>query len=342
MPRIQLLAVAVFVLFAACGGDEPSALTSSEPVATPVNASTASAAVVSSAPNAAFSRAATLAAEQSGYRYTFGIVLQGVPELPGGSIAVGGAGSIDQQAKRSSIRVDLSRLRDVLIASGEVTAAELDTYLGDGKIEFIQDDDTYYLRMPFLARMQGANTPWVAFVAPVGVDGGFDDVGPLGGLGGLGALGGLGNPASPADYLAHLQGIDGTITVVGTETVRGVATTHYRGSLDMRALLTSAAGTPEERAELEAALSLFGQVKLPYDVWIDGEGLPRRLSTVLDFSSFAPAGVTTLKTMPGVAPSLVFGYELFDFGNPERIEVPAASEVTVIDLDDMSAFGSTY
>ena len=111
----------------------------------------------------------------------------------------------------------------------------------------------------------------------------------------------------------------------------------------MRALLASAARTPEERAEMEAALSLFGQVKLPYEVWIDNDGLPRRLSTVLDFSSFAPAGVTSLNTMPGIAPSLVFGYELFDFGNPERIEVPAAAEVTVIDLDDLAGWdGASY
>ena len=93
---------------------------------------------------------------------------------------------------------------------------------------------------------------------------------------------------------------------------------------------------------MEAALSMFGQFKLPYDVWIDGEGFPRRLSTVLDFSSFAPAGISTVNTLPGVAPSLVFGYELFDFGNPEHIEVPTASDVTVIDLDDIGAWGTRY
>src|SRR4029079_18245932 len=72
----------------------------------------------------------------------------------------------------------------------------------------------------------------------------------------MGALGGLGNPTSPADYLAHLQAIDGTITVVGTEAVRGVATTHYRGTLDLGTLLTSAARTPEERTQMSRARSL--------------------------------------------------------------------------------------
>jgi hypothetical protein len=165
----------------------------------------------------------------------------------------------------------------------------------------------------------------------------------LGGFGGLGALGGLGNPSTPATYLDNLKAFDGTITVVGTERVRDTTTTHYRGALNMATLLRSAARTPEERAELDAALSFFAQMSLPYDVWIDGEGFPRRLATSFDFASFAPMmGGTTGMPSGVAAPSMVFAYELFDFGKPEAIELPAPSQVTALNLSQFETGALGY
>ncbi|MSP23157.1 MAG: hypothetical protein EXR66_09185 [Dehalococcoidia bacterium] len=94
---------------------------------------------------------ATLAAEQSGDRYSFEMAVRGIPEIPGGALALKGAGSVDQRSNRSSLSLNMRALREVLIASGEASAAEFDAAFGDGNVQVIQDGSTVYLRMPMLA-----------------------------------------------------------------------------------------------------------------------------------------------------------------------------------------------
>lgn len=329
MPRkrsLQLLLLGASALLAACG-DEPAQLAREAPSSAP-----ASAPLVSAAPGGAFARAAALATEQAGYRYAFSMGVRGVPDLPGGAFALEGTGSVDQRANRSSLNLDMRALRETMIASGETTAAEFDALLGDDNIQVLQDGTTLYVRMPFPAQ-QAVRTPWVSVTAPAGTGTNLEG---LGGLGALGGLSGLASPGTPADYLEHLKSIDGAITTVGPEQVRGVATTRYRGTLSMALLLKSAAATPQERAQLEAALPALGGLTLPYDVWLDGNGLPRRISATLDFGAFAFGGAGSLGD---AVPALVSTYELFDYGMPEVIDLPAASQVTVVDAATLAALG---
>ncbi len=107
----------------------------------------------------------------------------------------------------------------------------------------------------------------------------------------LNALVGLDAKGAPLDAQRILDQlpVDATdVTYVGDETVRGTPTSHFRGTL---------APNPSS--------------PLPFDIWLDGAGLPRRLTV-----SRAPGG-----TMVGVS------LELYGFGKTVTISTPAASSV---------------
>lgn len=315
MRRFAMLLATTSVIVAACSADAPSPMLPALPVLAP-------APVVSAAPAEVVARSAALAQEQPGYRYTFQISLQGLSEVTGADFTIEGVGAVDQARERNTMAVDLGALRKVLLASGDATAADLDRFFGNGRIEVVQDQRTIYLKMPFLAQQVQAATPWVGATAPVG--GSSSSLGGLGTLGAFGGLAGLGSAGSPADYFEQIKAVDPTVRESGKETVRGVETTRYSGSFDMRKLL-SAQLTPEQATQLNAAMPLIDAFRIPYDVWIGEDGLPRRISTRIDFGSLGST------SGGGAAPGMTFTYELFDYGAPGEIAIPPASEVTLID-----------
>src|SRR5262249_6653609 len=93
----------------------------------------------------------------------------------------------------------------------------------------------------------------------------------------------LGGQSNPAQILDYLRASSGGVKQVGTELVRGVSTTHYRGAIDLAKIADVAPAS--QRAQLHAALAkLIGQLKvgaLPVDVWVNGKGLVRRISLSL-------------------------------------------------------------
>ncbi len=262
-------------------------------------------------------RATSLMAQQPGYNFSFEITLSGLSETNGAPLAVSGSGTTDLAGSRSRVALNLEGLRDAARLAGE-SGEEIEAMLGEGTLEFIQDGTIVYLRMPFLAREAGASTPWVSLTMP-------DNPGP--GSSSLpGLFGGLGSAGSPIGYLAQLRAIDATVAEDGTDVVRGVTTTRYRGTLDLGKLLGQHAPAAET-GQLQAMMPFFEAFRLPYEVWVDTEGLPRRLATTLDFRSFAPAGVPASEPVP----VLTFASDLFDFGFPAAITLPVPSEVTALD-----------
>lgn len=320
----SLLLTATIVMAVACTAASPEPAVSL-PVLAPVAPSLP---LVSAAPPPAeaVSRAAALAQEQPGYRFTFQMSLQGLPEMAGASgFSVSGTGAVDQAGDRSSMALDLRGLRAALAASGDATAAaELDRFLGDGQIEVIQDGSSVYLKMPFIAQRLGAVTPWVSATLPASPPG-APSIDGLGAFGPWSGLGGLGSAGSPADYLAQVKSLDPSIRESGSEVIRGVQTTRYTGSLDIRKLLSSQL-SPAEAAQLDAAIPFIDAFRIPYDIWIGADGLPRRMSTMLDFGGL---GAPTTAGAP--SPGLVTSYELFDYGAPGEIVIPPSSQVTVVD-----------
>lgn len=123
-------------------------------------------------------------------------------------------------------------------------------------------------------------------------------------------LGSLAQTSAP-DQFARLADVTGKATLVGREPVGGVATTHYRTTIDYGKLATL---HPELKKTL---LGLVGTsaAAAPMDVWIDGSALMRRLRLSVSVKSGGQTGTTT------------FTVTSSDFGEPVDIQAPPASEV---------------
>jgi hypothetical protein len=105
----------------------------------------------------------------------------------------------------------------------------------------------------------------------------------------------LGEELSPQTLLAMLRDASQSTERLGEEEIRGVDTVGYRLVVEC------------EQAEL---LDCDGQTS-PVDVWIDGDGLVRRIS------------VSEASTSP-------FTFEFYDFGAEVSIEAPAAADVVEV------------
>jgi hypothetical protein len=124
------------------------------------------------------------------------------------------------------------------------------------------------------------------------------------------------NP-TPASALAYLRGA-GHVREVGTDSVRGVSTTHYKVTVDLERAAAESSGST--RQSLRRVIELSGVKKLPAEVWIDGKGYLRKVEYGQPI---------------GNGRSVHLSMELHDFGGPVTVKPPAASAV----VDLMQALG---
>jgi hypothetical protein len=120
---------------------------------------------------------------------------------------------------------------------------------------------------------------------------------------------GMGGSQSPVDGLARLRGAKHA-KKLGTETIDGTQTTHYRVTVDVKDALAKA--TPNQREALQRLLRFASQqgvdpASTTSDVWIGGDGLVRRTTERL-------GGLGSVTTT------------FSDFGTPVHIEAPPADE----------------
>jgi hypothetical protein len=135
--------------------------------------------------------------------------------------------------------------------------------------------------------------------------------------------------ANPAQYLAYLRAGGGTVSIVGHESVRGVATTHYAGTLDLLKAAEAQPGTnrTQARAAFGKLVAETGQRTLPVQVWVDSHDLVRRISMSLDASSNGRRAQTKVQA------------EYFGFGNTPTVDAPSGAEV--FDITQQSLLGLT-
>lgn len=138
--------------------------------------------------------------------------------------------------------------------------SELTVHSGEGDIRTIQVGDVVYTQLPAAARarLKGAK-PWVK------VDLGAATGNKLGS-----------NAPQPYDLLGYVRGLSSSVTKVGTETVRGTPTMHYKATVDL-AKLAAQAQTSAARTAV-TTLEQQGKVKsFPLDAsGLDTSGLIRR------------------------------------------------------------------
>ncbi len=140
------------------------------------------------------------------------------------------------------------------------------------------------------------------------------------------------NPTGYTGYLDTLRGAsrDG-VTRIGTDTIGGVVTTHYRATIDVKNAREQIKkqfqnADPKLLAQmLKGADALKGVPSYTVDVWLDAQGLPRQFRT----------GAITVKTPTGNVSTTV-SMSFSDYGvDLSDITVPPASEV--ISSDSMGS-----
>jgi len=146
-----------------------------------------------------------------------------------------------------------------------------------GGIEVAIADGVAYAKIPQLAGLLGQSTPWmsvrldrldaIARSLP-GIDPGASRL--ASGLAGT----------SGADLLRMVAAVPGAERV-GAEDLDGVKTTHYRSTADLGTLEAALPAATRERLPeaLRARLGQAGSVTI--NTWVDGEGLPRRVTVAL-------------------------------------------------------------
>lgn len=123
----------------------------------------------------------------------------------------------------------------------------------------------------------------------------------------------LGSGADPTAGFQALKAASADVTKVGSEQVRGVATTHYKGTFDENAALAKVSGATKDL--LTAAFKGSDVSAVPFEAWVDDQGRLRRTVQTLTISP-AGAPVTSRSTI-----------EVYDFGTSVSVSAPPAAQV---------------
>ncbi len=119
----------------------------------------------------------------------------------------------------------------------------------------------------------------------------------------------------PAETLRNLRATTDRVEEVGQDRVRGVDTTHYRATVQLKKL--QAFADPSERATVRAHASrmvgYLGSETYPIDVWIDSHHLVRRTRLVMKLHE---QGKTVTMDMTA---------DMYDFGPKPKPARPPAS-----------------
>lgn len=207
-------------------------------------------------------QAATVSTVTPGY--TMGMTMQLSSPLLTTPIAGSGSGRFDVPTRSGAFTFtvalpDMPQVRQMLGGSGFTVH------------EIIQGA-TVYVQMPAaLARRAAAGKPWMK----VDLDTGSGAM-----PGGLNAFGGS-FTTDPSQILQYLRAVSGGVTTVGSDTVAGVATTHYRTTVDLDKVAAQAPAANRAAAarSVHGLEQLTGLRRLPMDVWIDGRHLVRKLTS---------------------------------------------------------------
>jgi hypothetical protein len=195
------------------------------------------------------------------------------------------------------------------------------TLPGMGTIEELVLGQIIYIKVPTQAAGEFGGKPWLK-LDPSQFGAGKNPFGSL-------------DSSNPSQVLNTLQGA-GQVTKVGDDTVRGVHTVHYKAMVDIAKAADAQKLTPQQKQQLQAALG--GQTTVPEDVWIDDQGLARRVATDITATPSTGTGTTS-----SVKAQLTV--EFFDYGKANVTATPPpADQVTDFGqvLGQLGQLGSAF
>jgi hypothetical protein len=159
--------------------------------------------------------------------------------------------------------------------------------------------DNLYMKMAALASRTGGKA-WIKLsLSKLGAQSGIDVKSLL-------------NQSQQADPSASVRMLTASKDVrkVGTETVAGTQTTHYQGTYSVQEALAKLGS--EQRAKMQELVAKTGLDKMEFDLWVDDQQLPRKMTV----KSSAGAQVQTSSTTT-----------YSGFNKPVSISAPPASQV---------------
>lgn len=211
----------------------------------------------------------------------------------GQSFVFTGEGDVDNERQLASMTMDLG--------------------LMGGRMDMIIDGGVVYMRSSL---MPDVGTEWVS-MDPSKVDP------AAAGQFGLGA-----GSTDPAAYVGLFAGVI-AVEARGEEEIGGVATTRYAGTIDLGKVLenfvdVAVRDVPRASREqlgtaIEQLEGLGLEKRLPFEIWIDGQGFPRRQRLSMDLGSILPGAEDA---------SFEMTVDFSRFGLPIDVEIPRPSQVT--------------
>lgn len=245
----------------------------------------------------AIQRAAYVSNSASGYRVAVGFQ-EGSTAL-GGTITGTGSGAFNLPKRAGRMSLSLN-------GTGVLAAA------GTMQVQEILNGSTVYLKLPpqVTAQLPGTR-PWISV--------NFNQVGRAAGIQNLTSLFGGSGASNPGEFLQYLRSTSSTgVRSLGTATVNGHQTTHYRATINL--LKAPAAAPASMRAGMRQAVAtlekLTGLRSVPVDVWVDSRHLVRRMTMAYTVSASGQSVRTRIRL------------DFLSYG-PQPVPVPPpASQVT--------------
>ena len=201
----------------------------------------------------------------------------------------------------------------------------MDMGLLGGEMQILMDGGVIYMRSPVF---EDVGTEWVS------LDPSKMDPAAAAQFGGFGM-----GTTDPSAYIGLFAGVF-DVKASGEQELDGVSTTHYVGTIDLAKVLegfSDVVGKDVDAAtkeQLEMAVKQFSVLgidkKIPFEIWIDEDGLPRRQRITMDFGDLVPGTEEA---------SMEMTVDFSDFGEPVDIEIPRRSEVTDV-TEEMAGAGA--
>jgi hypothetical protein len=270
-----LAIAAVAAVTAGCGGGSTSGALSLDPVAA----------------------AATKTQDAGAARIRFAMMISS-PQL-GKTLRMRGTGAIDGTSAQMSFRLG-SMLDQMGLPSSAGSLAQLQ-HATIKEVALEQNGDyVIYMRLGFLSSQLPGGKQWIKL-----------DVSKLGEAAGL-DLGELmsGTQFQPGDLLGMLTSEGAKIQKLGPARVDGVATTHYRVTIDLAKALQSKGLTSPLLSGITAQMKTATS-----NVWIGKDGLVRRVK----ISYNVPHGAAPMR--------MAMTMNLYDYGARVSIAAPPSSQV---------------
>jgi hypothetical protein len=244
-------------------------------------------------------QAATTSTKTVGYRLnmTLAISSSALPTPITGSGQ--GAFNVAAHAGAFTLSMNLGNNPQVVQALGGSTL----------QVQELIKGQTIFMKLPsaITSRIPGfGGKPWVEV-----------NLAKLAGVAGLSSL--TSNPATsdPSQLLNFLRA-SGHVTKVGTEQVGGLQTTHYRGTVDLSRIANAvpAASRQAVQQSIQALEKMTTLRQLPFDVWVDGQHLVRKMT--MSFS----------QSISGQSESVSMRIDIPQYGPQPVPATPPADQVT--------------